>query len=104
MSINELKELCEELHKERETLERLKQALDACQLSGHQHGITLNISGVGSIVLTYSDRSTGWGERLIRGNEITMLGVKKALGARVDMQSKVVARLENQIAEARVTP
>lgn len=104
MSIAELKELCESLQKEREVLERLSVALSACQLSGHQHQITVNISGVGSVPLTYSDRSTGWGERLIRGNEITMLGVKKALGARVDMQSAVVASLECRIAQARVTP
>jgi hypothetical protein len=102
MSIDELKKLCDKLDAERKTLSAHRSRLAMCDLSGHQRGITLNIRDLGSIELSEMDR--GYAERLIRGREMIMLGVKKALRAMVDAQAEKVATLERAIADARVSP
>ena len=103
MKAEDIVGLCKNLEKENAVLIQLKTALGSCNLSGHQNAISVNIQGVGNIDLTYNDRSTGWAERLIRGNEMIMLGVKKGLAWRVEKQLAIVKRIEDQIAHAKVT-
>lgn len=104
MSIEELKALCDQLEVQRKQLAKLQEMLGACKLSGHQHEITLHVSGVGSLPMSYLDRSTGYASRIIRGREIALLGVKKAVAAMVDAQASIVHALEQEIANARVSP
>ena len=103
MSIEELKKLCDCLAVERAELENLRKKLAACKLSGHQHDIGVSISGVGNTALTSMSRETGWAARVISGREMILLGVKKVLAALVDDQAELVRKIEQQIADARVT-
>jgi len=104
MTIDELKALCDRLKMMRESLAELKLRHAACTLSGHQKSITVEIAGVGKFGLTYCDYTTGYASRVIKGREMILLGVKKALEAMVDERAETVRQLEQQIADARVTP
>ena len=102
MNINELKALCDRLATERAELGKLKMKLSACNLSGHQHDISINVSGIGSVQLTAITRETGYAASLIRGREMIMLGVKKILLEAVEQQSAIVAATKQKIADARI--
>ncbi len=104
MSIDELQALCVSLKAERTRLEELNVKLRACNLNGHQRQISVNISDLGNVALTDCARDTGYRSQVIRGREMILLGVKKALAALVDQQAATVARIEQQIADARVSP
>lgn len=101
MSIDELKKLCDRLEAERKTLAEHRKRLNRCNLDGHQEGISLNVRDLGTVALSEMDHC--YAQRLIRGREMIMLGVKKALSAMVDAQADRVAALERAIGEARVT-
>lgn len=102
MTLTELKNLVERLGSRGEELQRLRAAFQACQLSGHQKSISVQIDGVGSIALTEMDNA--YAQRLIRGREIILLGVKKAIAAQIDAKVKTLRELEEEIASARVIP
>lgn len=103
MTIDQLKGLCDRLKVEREALAKRQQMFSACRLSGHQHEVTVSISGVGSLQLSSISRESGYASIVIRGREIILLGVKKAIAAEVDKQAELVCKLEQQIADAVVT-
>lgn len=100
MSIDQLKKLCDQLESARKLLAEQEARLSACTL-GHQQQITVNIEGLGAVALTEFDHR--YMSRLIRGREMIMLGVKKALAAMVEAQAERVANLERAISEAQVT-
>ena len=101
MTIEQIKGLCDKLAAERKTLAGHRERLANCSLSGHQNDISIYINGLGKIELSEMDR--GYSQRLIRGREMIMLGVKKTLSAMVDAQADRVAALELAINESRVT-
>lgn len=102
MTIEELKALCDRLKVARDSLDELKRRHAACTLSGHQNNITVEITNVGKVGVTYCDYSTGYASRVIQGREMILLGVKKALAAMIDERAETVRQLEQQIADARV--
>lgn len=102
MSIDELKALCDQLETARKLLAEHEKRLSLCQLSGHQEAISVSVGGIGSVALTSMDR--GYMQRLIRGREMIMLGVKKCLAELVEAQRAKVRELESAIAESRVDP
>lgn len=102
MTTNEIIELCQRLKKEREALSEMKKKLVACNLSGHQNRIKVLI-GDGSIAVNVTETTNrGYSESLIRGREMILLGVKKAIQAAVDEQESLVSRIEEAINSAKV--
>lgn len=101
MTTNEIIELCQRLKKEREALSEMKKKLAACNLSGHQNRIKVLI-GDGSIAVNVTEMNRGYSESLIRGREMILLGVKKAIQAAVDEQESLVSRIEEAINSAKV--
>lgn len=101
MTTNEIIELCQRLKKEREALSEMKKKLAACNLSGHQKRIKVLI-GDGSIAVNVTEMNRGYSESLIRGREMILLGVKKAIQAAVDEQESLVSRIEEAINSAKV--
>ena len=101
MTTNEIIELCKRLKKEREALSEMKKKLASCNLSGHQNKIKVLI-GDGSITVNVTETNRGYSESLIRGREMILLGVKKAIQAAVDEQESLVSRIEEAINSAKV--
>lgn len=98
----ELTLLFTQLDRARAEISPLLKSLQACNLTGHQMTISLNVADVGTIALSEMDR--GYMQRLIRGRELIMLGVKKALSAKVDEKRDEIRALEHAIRTAQVTP
>lgn len=103
MTIDEIKDLCDRLQVERKRLKELTDFLSKCDLNGHQENITVSVSGVGSIGITYCDRSTRYASAVISGRQMILLGIKKALAAMVDEQDQRVMAISIEIDNARVT-
>lgn len=102
MTTNEIIALCQQLNKERAILVEMKSKLAMCQLSGHQNRIKVLI-GDGAIAVNVTGMDRGYSQSLIRGREMILLGVKKAISAVVDEQQSIVLSIESEINSAKVT-
>lgn len=102
MKLAELTLLFSRLEKARAAAKPLLASLKACNLTGHQMAISLNVADVGTIPLSYMDNH--YMQRLVRGRELIMLGVKKNLNAQLDALRVEIIELETAIKAARVTP
>lgn len=99
---SELNQLFASLDRARAEYIPLEKSLKACNLTGHQMAISVTITDVGTVSLTEMDRS--YMQRLIRGRELIMLGVKKAISAKLDTKLKEIRDLEQAIMTAQVMP
>lgn len=102
MNFAELTQLFSRLEAARAEARPLLKSLKACNLTGHQMAISVTITDVGTVNLTEMDRS--YLQRLIRGRELIMLGVKKAISAKLDAKRLEIIELENAIKSAQVMP
>lgn len=102
MTTNEIIALCQQLKKERAILVEMKSKLAMCRLSGHQNSIKVLI-GDGAIAVNVTEMDRGYSQSLIRGREMILLGVKKAISAVVDEQQSIVLSIESEINSAKVT-
>jgi hypothetical protein len=102
MNRAELNKLFDKLDNLRAEVPPLEKSLKACNLNGHQMSITVTVADVGTVMLTAMDRS--YMQRLIRGRELIMLGVKKAISAKLDAKLAEILELEQSIMSAKVVP
>lgn len=98
----ELNQLFDRLDKALAEVLPLRKSLKACNLTGHQMAISVTVSNVGTVLLSEMDRS--YTQRLIRGRELIMLGVKKAITAKLDAKLEEIRDLEQAILSAKVIP
>jgi len=98
MDTNAISELCKKLEQEEKLLQELKKEASLLNLNGHQEQITVSFSGK-TRAIAISDMARDYSQKVIRGREMILLGVKKAYLGIIDHQENVVVKIKEEIRE-----
>lgn len=79
-------------------LSELQKMYECCGLSGHQNSISVSVDKVGSFPITEITRESGYSAVLVRGREMILLGVKKALAQMIDEAEQNVRLAKRHLA------
>ena len=98
MNTENIRELTKQLDIEIARLTSLKKQFISLTLNGHQESITVTIKDKVQLAVTAMDR--GYAQRCIRGREMILLGVKKAMAAMIEEQEWVVEEAKQAVRKA----
>lgn len=96
MDINKITILTSELEEAKNKLKQLQSARSQLNFGGHQNRAYAVVGDV-KIEITTLERNTGWAAKLIRGQEMILLGMQKAFNARIDAQHERIAKIRDDI-------
>ncbi len=98
MNTEKIRDLTKVLDAEKAKLAALKAQASMLTLSGHQNQISVTIQDKVQLAVTAMDR--GWSQRCIRGREMILLGVKKAMAAMIEEQEFAVEKAKQDLCNA----
>lgn len=98
MNTEKIRDLTKVLDAEKAKLAALKAQASMLTLSGHQNQISVTIQDKVQLAVTAMDR--GWHQRCIRGREMILLGVKKAMAAMIEEQEFAVEKAKQDLCNA----
>lgn len=98
MNTENIRKLTELLDAEVASLARLKSQASLLTLNGHQESITVSVKDKVTLSVTAMDR--GYAQRCIKGREMILLGIKKAMAAMIEEQEFAVEQAKQALRDA----